>query len=620
MTDADLAGSLTPEQQAVVSQPADAMTLVTAGPGTGKTHTLIRRLDTLVSDELNAGEILVLTFSRAAVRELRRKIVERDSATRFVRAYTFDAWALDLLITLDGDGAWHGRPFEERIRKATELIEEGEADEYCDGIRHVAVDEVQDLVGPRRRMVEAVLHRFACGFTVVGDPAQAIYGFQTENPAERSVETGSFFRNLKLFFGDNLVELELTRNFRVRRETAEYALRFGAGLRTYREDAETSLRNLTSALRAAPDFGPLDDEYARTVLSQPDTTTAILCRTNGNALLITELLSSAGISHRLQRSATERIVPKWIGQLFIFHKENILSANSFRDISGDLTLPTGADPDSMWRSLLRAAGGNVRNRVVRLTDIRRAVSRKSFPDELLDEQDAPLTVSSFHRSKGLEFDRVLVASPTRKRALDRHDTAEEARTLYVAMTRARDLVMRIDIPDTGAPLERDGKDGRWLRRRWHNRQCVAFEADGRDVASLLPPGTEDFIDDPASLQEYLSGKVLPGDEVSLVKAHDLPLGERESPPYLVVHADRPVATTSKRFREAMHRYALREFGRVTRWPTRITGIRVDTIEAVAGSEAAGAAAGLGRGGVWLIPRLSGLGNIVHGPSPTRGNS
>ncbi|WP_410603315.1 UvrD-helicase domain-containing protein [Amycolatopsis sp. lyj-90] len=620
MNDADRTRFLTPEQQAVVSRPADAMTLVTAGPGTGKTHTLIRRLDTLVSDGLNAGEILVLTFSRAAVRELRRKIVDRDSAIRFIRAHTFDAWALELLTTLDSEGAWVGHSFEERIRKATEMIEEGDADEYCDGIRHVAVDEVQDLVGARRRMVEALLQRFDCGFTVVGDPAQAIYGFQIENPAERATETGRFFLNLTTFFGDKLTKLELTQNFRARRETAEYALPFGPSLRSYTEDADMSLRNITGALHAATNFGPLDDEYARAVLSQPGTTTAILCRTNGQALVVAESLSSAGIAHRLQRSAAERVVPMWIGRLFTVHKENILSLSSFENISASLALPDKADPEMLWRLLLRATGGNTRNRVVRLTDLRRVVGQKKLPDELLDEPDTPLTVSSYHRSKGLEFDRVLVARPAGKQAHDRNDAAEEARMLYVAMTRARDLVMRIDTPDNGAPMKKDHSDGRWLRRRWHTRQCLAFEADGADVARVLPPGTEDFVDDPPSLQEYLADKVHPGDEVVLVRAHDLPLGQRESPPYLVMHADRPVATTSKQFREVMHRNARRRVGEVHSWPKKITGIRVDTIETVAGSEAAGAAAGLGRGGVWLIPRLGGLGNMVHGPGSARGES
>lgn len=69
---------LTTEQTTVVEQPADSLVLVTAGAGAGKTYTLVRRLDHLLQDEgLSAGEVLVLTFSRAAVRELRERILSQ---------------------------------------------------------------------------------------------------------------------------------------------------------------------------------------------------------------------------------------------------------------------------------------------------------------------------------------------------------------------------------------------------------------------------------------------------------------------------------------------------------------------------------------------------------------
>src|SRR5690606_26576991 len=86
--------TLTAEQRAVVEQPAGARTLVTAQAGAGKTHTLVRRLDRLVAEEdLSAGEILVLTFSRAAVRELKNRLVRYGEAARHVRVQTFDSWA-----------------------------------------------------------------------------------------------------------------------------------------------------------------------------------------------------------------------------------------------------------------------------------------------------------------------------------------------------------------------------------------------------------------------------------------------------------------------------------------------------------------------------------------------
>ena len=69
-------GDFTTEQLEIVNLPVDAHALVSAAAGTGKTHTLAGRLTWLVEGEgLSAGdEVLVLSFSRAAVAELRRRI------------------------------------------------------------------------------------------------------------------------------------------------------------------------------------------------------------------------------------------------------------------------------------------------------------------------------------------------------------------------------------------------------------------------------------------------------------------------------------------------------------------------------------------------------------------
>jgi len=48
---------------------------------------------------------------------------------------------------------------------------------------------------------------------------------------------------------------------------------------------------------------------------------------------------------------------------------------------------------------------------------------------------------------------------------------------------------------------------------------------------------------------------------------------------------------------------------VLHWPARIDGLRVDCVESVAGDAVAGERAGLGSQGVWLVPRLVGMGRL-----------
>ena len=63
------------EQQLDIIRSDEDRILVHAGPGTGKTEVVARRLNYLLDHErLKPGKILVLSFSRAAVKALIQRI------------------------------------------------------------------------------------------------------------------------------------------------------------------------------------------------------------------------------------------------------------------------------------------------------------------------------------------------------------------------------------------------------------------------------------------------------------------------------------------------------------------------------------------------------------------
>jgi len=74
------APSLDEAQQAVVEH-ADGPLLVLAGPGTGKTTTLVEAVVARVAEGSSPDEVLVLTFSRKAADELRERIATRVGRT-----------------------------------------------------------------------------------------------------------------------------------------------------------------------------------------------------------------------------------------------------------------------------------------------------------------------------------------------------------------------------------------------------------------------------------------------------------------------------------------------------------------------------------------------------------
>jgi hypothetical protein len=611
---------LTAEQRAVVEQPWDARVLVMAGAGAGKTHTLVRRLDALCGHEdpeeaLDAADILVLTFSRAAARELRERITRHGDRARRVRAQTFDAWAYGVLVQTYPDRDWSTTPFDERIRAATVAVEE-RALESGDSVppSHVVIDEVQDLLGDRRELVEALLDRYqdSCGFTVVGDAAQSVYGFQIEDPAERNDEIGRFFEWLRSSYSDDLVELRLTENFRAITPEARIALSHGPRLQRVRDADEAALlyeelRDLL--LDPVNSLGDLTDEYTLQGLRDLDDTCAVLTRDNRQALVVSRLLYENGIEHRLRRPLEERPVPWWVAELLRRTEATGLSEERFRSLLEQIPLPHEPNTGALW-TVLRRATRSPGRAALDLDRLRRLVADGRFPDEAADPETARIIVSTVHRAKGLEFDRVIVLTPPTVTELHKQYSSEtdlpaEARALYVAMTRARQDLYHVRSPELPI-IKRAGnrRNGRRFVGGWRSYDRLGIVAEAGDVCRDNPPG---HTTDAVATQTYLLQEVGPGQEVLLRKRHDLPAGEIQSPPYALLHRGREIGEASERFRQELFRVQ-----KVNRtwdpwWPDEIHGLRIDTLETVAGGVAAGANAGLGDRGVWIVPRITGLG-------------
>ncbi|WP_328687114.1 UvrD-helicase domain-containing protein [Streptomyces caniferus] len=627
---------LTVAQQAVVDQPWDARVLVTAGAGAGKTHTLVRRLDVLVErEELEAGEILVLSFSRAAVRELTERIERHAAAAQRIRVQTFDSWAAALLSRAYPETDWQTYSFDGRIEAATEAIERGAVEAGLQVPAHVVVDEVQDLVGVRREMVEALLDRFQenSGFTVVGDSAQAVYGFQVSDPEQRAEETDRFLDWLRASFGEDLVECHLGDNFRARSEAARMALPHGARLQRLPRDraeaadaAERIHGDLRALLLSAPNFGGLEEEFVQAALRDYPDTTTILCRDNGQALTLSGVLADADVPHTLQRSARERSAPVWIAEFLASTGASTLGRERFEELLAGLRLPPGSTPEALWRSVRKVARGSRGN--VEVVALHRALAEGRLPDELTAAQPSSLVISTVHRAKGLEFDRVLIVEPpvlkepprVRKKKYD-YDPAAEARLLYVAMTRARHDVYVLAPPRSWL-VRKDKRIDRWYlggRSSWARN---GIELIGSDVSHDQPAGTEGIGRDPVRMWQHLLTDVAPGDKAELVLLHGIPVAADQSPPYAVVVRGQRVAVVSERFRTDLHRLLRRTaHSAVERWPARVTGLRVDCVESVAGSPAATEAAGLGTHGAWIAPRLCGLGRFhwdTDGPEGDEG--
>ena len=89
---------LNPSQK-TIAKTTDGMIVVDAGPGTGKTHTIVERfLNILRKDEVDAKDVLLLTFTRNAASEMEERIRSKMAGTdlsrysKFIQTGTFDSF------------------------------------------------------------------------------------------------------------------------------------------------------------------------------------------------------------------------------------------------------------------------------------------------------------------------------------------------------------------------------------------------------------------------------------------------------------------------------------------------------------------------------------------------
>lgn len=84
--------------QIIASEHRNSPFQLQAGPGTGKTRTLVRRIENLIAEGVNPMSILVLTFSNKAANELSERLVANNpTAAAAMWIGTFHAFGLDII-------------------------------------------------------------------------------------------------------------------------------------------------------------------------------------------------------------------------------------------------------------------------------------------------------------------------------------------------------------------------------------------------------------------------------------------------------------------------------------------------------------------------------------------
>lgn len=219
------------EQRAAVLSESP-VTAVIAGPGTGKTYTLVQRIAWLVKERgVNPSDVIAVTFTNKAAKELKQRLAEilgKDRA-RGLRAGTFHSICLELLRNVRGNitvadqqqqlelaaqvlEEWDikqnalnfirqvsalkngmepgdtctcnaARDYMQRMKEQKLydfddlLLEAGQCSSPAGKNSRIFVDEFQDINDIQYQLIKT-WSREAAELFVIGDPDQAIYGFR----------------------------------------------------------------------------------------------------------------------------------------------------------------------------------------------------------------------------------------------------------------------------------------------------------------------------------------------------------------------------------------------------------------------------------------------------------
>ena len=435
------------EQKAVIKVDYKERIIVDAGPGMGKTAVACARVSELIEQDVEPGNIWIVSFTRTAVKEINDRIssfLDHDVSALGIKVTTIDSKAWKMRYGLTGDEIKNlfGN-FDKNIEEAIRIFDEkkDEAYENFCNLEHVIIDEAQDITGPRAELLMRILKclNADCGLTIFADPAQAIFNFTDDHDGRAREDTLSFLDAVKEEFGNSLQEKELksihrTNNSNLINLVEE--LRLDICVRDNVDESTYEGRRKLIEESADKEAGGFKSEE----LVGKDRT-LVLFRRRSEVLRASYFACRDGVSHRIRMSGHPSGVFSWIGFVFCDYLERTISKERFFEICNERAelFETPADLstyESWWNLLMSIAK---KNNDVDITRLRTVLSRNRPPINFCypDSGNKGPILGTIHASKGREAENVVLKLPFTSSSAN-FNYEEESRVLYVGATRARE--------------------------------------------------------------------------------------------------------------------------------------------------------------------------------------
>lgn len=502
----------------IIQSSIDGHILVNAGPGSGKTYTAIQRL-LYVLNVIPAEEcdrILVLCYTRAAVGEIKTRIEKGISEKTLpyeagsISICTLDSFATSYLLTVDSlKDDLIKYDYNDRIRLFNSHIKAEDFEDF----KYCIIDEIQDLVNDRANMVIKLISALKCGYLLLGDKCQAIYDYDCVG--QNSINSTQFYELLKETLPDDTQRFEIIGNKRqsedlnARSELLRHEL-LNYNYATIVESFADSLKNISTSCWSAEDFNDANIRQS----------TAILCRNNGEAEYTSWLLHQHGVPHKLVRSNTQGVyLHRCIADALWDFANDIIAKPAFMD---RLRVRCGFNDQTaseLFDSICEVLYQDNRDffEIDKLTQYCSTYS--DLPDDITNDDNDMLIVSTIHKAKGREFDKVYLLGYDYDTKTDKyHPNTEEERVLYVAETRPKKEIEILRKRNKYNWFFRKSEQNRWIRTAFN---CRTFRSFCAGIATGISGDVDEssFVSgqyqNALKKQYYISTSVHKGDAILL---------------------------------------------------------------------------------------------------------
>jgi len=426
------------KQKEIIEDKKTKAMMILAGPGSGKTKVLVHKIASLIlREDIKPQQFMMLTFSKSAKWEFKSRLNNLMGALSYdIEVQTFHSFALKLIARISNNSS-DENILNQAIKEATLQINSG--DIILPHTTVLVLDEFQDVNEDSFEFIKAIYNASNQELKIiaVGDDDQCIM-----NHIGSDV---SYIDKFKEVFGENeegdssFKQYELLCNFRSYKNIVEYTNSFATSISKrykYEELYASSSKSGSVKIYSYAQAQSLVPPLIELIQSEESyENIAILTYTNDEVMQIYSLLLENGIE------------AKYIIEREKFELKNMIELVEFSHILDSFLL----DETSYKEEYFNKALQSIQERYSKSSNLKlleKIVARflaesdnyyisqwDSYIYEIKLEDfvsyKKSIVVSTIHKSKGMEFDKVFLL-------VNKNPSSDEDKRLYyVGMTRAK---------------------------------------------------------------------------------------------------------------------------------------------------------------------------------------